>query len=102
MSRALVERCRVAKLTISDASRVVGVARSTLHRAIRAGRLSVDPDGHIDTAELLRAGYTLQRSTPQSAPGALQDATPRPSDALQATLPLETQVQTAVHQERDL
>src|SRR5712691_6459107 len=45
----------MAKLTISDAARVAGVARSTLHRAIRAGRLSVDPDGHIDTAELLRA-----------------------------------------------
>src|SRR5213592_4852395 len=74
----------MAKLTISDASRVAGVARSTLHRAIRAGRLSVDPDGHVDTAELLRAGYTLQRSTQQGAP------------------PAETQAQTAVHQERDL
>ena len=36
----------------SDASRVAGVARPTLPCAIRAGRLSVDPDGHIDTAEL--------------------------------------------------
>jgi hypothetical protein len=92
----------MAKLTISDASRVAGVARSTLHRAIRAGRLSIDPDGHVDTAELLRAGYTLQRSTQQSAPGALQDATPRSSGALQAILPLERQAQTVVHQERDL
>jgi hypothetical protein len=92
----------MAKLTISDASRIAGVARSTLHRAIRAGRLSVDPDGHIDTAELLRAGYTLQRSTQQSAPGALQDATPRSSDAQQASISLETQALPAVHQERDL
>jgi len=81
----------MAKLTISDASRVAGVARSTLHRAIRTGRLSVDPDGHVDTAELLRAGYTLQRSTQQSAPGALQDATPRSSDAQQGAPPAETQ-----------
>ena len=92
----------MAKLTISDASRVAGVARSTLHRAIRAGRLSVDPDGHVDTAELLRAGYTLQRSTQQAAPGALQDATPRSSDAQQGAPPAETQAQTVVHQERDL
>jgi hypothetical protein len=92
----------MAKLTVSDAARVAGVARSTLHRAIRAGRLSIDPDGHIDTAELLRTGYTLQRSAQQSAPGALQDATPRSSDALQAHVPLETQALTVVHQERDL
>jgi len=92
----------MAKLTISDASRVAGVARSTLHRAIRTGRLSVDPDGHVDTAELLRAGYTLQRSTQQPAPGALQDAPPRSSDAQQGAPPAETQAQTVVHQERDL
>src|SRR5258705_11473557 len=92
----------MAKLTISDAARVAGAARSPLHRAIRTGRLSVDPDGHIDTAELLRAGYTLQRSTQQSAPGALQDAPPRSSDALQAVTPTETQAMPAVHQERDL
>ena len=92
----------MAKLTISDASRVAGVARSTLHRAIRAGRLSVDPDGHIDTAELLRAGYTLHRRTQQPVPGALQDATPRSSDALQASIPPEPQALSTVHQERDL
>jgi hypothetical protein len=67
----------MAKLTISDAARVAGVARSTLHRAIHAGRLSVDPDGHLDTAELLRAGYTLQKHTQQGKTEALQDATPR-------------------------
>jgi hypothetical protein len=92
----------MAKLTISDAARVAGVARSTLHRAIRAGRLSVDPDGHVDTAELLRAGYTLQRSTLQISEGPLQDATPRSSDAQQGAIPSEKQALPAVHQERDL
>src|ERR1051326_4210504 len=92
----------MAKLTISDASRVAGVARSTLHRAIRAGRLMADADGRLDTAELLRAGYTLQRSTPQPRPGALQSATPRSSEALQASIPLEPQALSAVHQESDL
>jgi hypothetical protein len=92
----------MAKLTVSDASRVAGVARSTLHRAIRAGRLSADADGRLDTAELLRAGYTLQGDTQQSRPGALHDAPPRSSGALQASAPLEIQALTAVHQERDL
>src|SRR6266545_4080664 len=98
----LHERNGMAKLTINDAARVAGVARSTLHRAIKHGRLSVDPDGHIDTAELLRAGYTLQRSTQQPAPGVLQDATPRSSDALQGSIPAATQPLTAVQQKRDL
>jgi hypothetical protein len=92
----------MAKLTISDASRVAGVARSTLHRAIHAGRLSVDADGRIDTAELLRAGYTLQRRTQQAPTGALQDATLRTSDAQHPRSAVETQPLLVVQQERDL
>src|SRR5882672_3699751 len=92
----------MAKLTISDAARVAGVARSTLHRAIHAGRLSVDADGRLDTAELLRAGYTLQRSVQQEKSGALQDATPRVTDAHQPSAPAEIQSLLAVQQERDL
>jgi len=38
----------MAKLSITDASRVAGVARSTLYRAIRTGRLSADADGYLD------------------------------------------------------
>jgi hypothetical protein len=92
----------MAKLTISDAARVAGVARSTLHRAINNGRLSVDPDGHVDTAELLRAGYTLQRSTQQPQPEALQAATPRVSDAQQSRSSAAPVQMTALQQERDL
>jgi len=92
----------MAKLTVSDASRVAGVARSTLHRAIRAGRLSADADGRLDTAELLRAGFTLQGSTLHPRPGALQDATPRSSAALHPHVPQETQAVSAMQQERDL
>src|SRR5262249_3779980 len=92
----------MAKLTTSDAARVAGVARSTLHRAIHAGRLSVDADGRVDTAELLRAGYTLQRSTQQVKAGALQDATSRISDAPQSRSPVEIQPLLAVQQERDM
>jgi hypothetical protein len=92
----------MAKLSVSAASRVAGVARSTLHRAIRAGRLSADADGRLDTTELLRAGYTLQRGVQQEKPGALQDATPRSSETLHPHGPQETQAASAVQQERDL
>jgi len=77
----------MAKLSISDAARACCVARSTLQRAINAGRLSLDPDHRIDTAELLRAGFTLHAARqPHEAPmryGALQDAAGRSSSARQ-------------------
>src|SRR5262245_22767102 len=92
----------MAKLSISDAARVAGVARSTLHRAIHAGRLSVDPDGHLDTAELLRAGYTLHVATQQQDATPLHDATPRNRSAQHPAPPAEPQALLAMQQERDL
>jgi len=71
----------MAKLTITEAARVAGVARSTLHRAINAGRISIDPEGHLDTAELLRAGNTLHVATQQVDATPLHDAPPRNSSA---------------------
>ena len=49
----------MAKLTISDASRACGVSRTTIQRAVKAGRLSLDAEHQVDTAELLRLGYKL-------------------------------------------
>jgi hypothetical protein len=92
----------MAKLSITDASRVAGVARSTLYRAIQKGRLSADPDGRIDTAELLRAGYTLQHSAQQTQGGALHDATPRNTDTQHPSAPADTQALQALQQERDM
>jgi hypothetical protein len=92
----------MAKLTLADAARVAGVARSTLYRAIQKGRLSADPDGRLDTAELLRAGYTLQRSAQQTKDGALHDAPPRNIDAQRSSAPAETQALHAMQQERDM
>ena len=92
----------MAKLTIADASRVAGVARSTLYRAIQTGRLSTDADGHIDTAELLRAGYTLQRSAQQTTDVALHDATPRNTDAQHHASPVDIHTLRATQQERDM
>ena len=55
----------MAQLTISDAARVTGVSRVTLHRYIKAGKLSRTPDGLIDTTELLRIGLVLHSDTLQ-------------------------------------
>jgi hypothetical protein len=53
----------MAQLSITDAARVTGVSRVTLHRYIKAGKLSRSADGTIDTAELLRIGLVLQSDT---------------------------------------
>jgi hypothetical protein len=49
----------MAKLSKLHAAKVIGVSRQTLYAYIRSGRISADHDGTIDTAELLRAGFTL-------------------------------------------
>lgn len=67
----------MAKLTISDAARACRVARSTLQRAISAGRLSLDAAHQVDTAELLRAGYTLHAAQQPHNGATLQDAAER-------------------------
>ena len=50
----------MAKLSKVDAAKAAGVSRQTLYTYIKDNRLSVDADGLIDTAELLRAGFTLR------------------------------------------
>ena len=66
----------MAQLTISDAARVTGVSRVTLHRYIKAGKLSRTPDGLIDTAELLRIGLVLHPDTLQQPVTVQRPATP--------------------------
>lgn len=49
--------CNMAKISISEASRLTGKNRSTLHRHIKSGKLSTIMDGDvpaIDTSELAR------------------------------------------------
>jgi hypothetical protein len=79
----------MAKLSISDAARSCRVARSTLQRAINAGRLGLDPDHRIDTAELIRAGDTLHAARQEDGRrvlhGALQDAAPHSTNTRQDT-----------------
>jgi DNA-binding transcriptional MerR regulator len=52
----------MARLRISEAANVTGVSRVTLHRYIKTGRLSRNPDGTIDTAELQRIGLPLKHT----------------------------------------
>jgi hypothetical protein len=49
----------MAKLSKVDAAKAIGVSRQTLYAYLKSGRISVDPEGTIDTAELLRTGFTL-------------------------------------------
>ena len=93
----------MAKLTISDAARACRVARSTLQRAINAGRLSLDPDHRVDTAELIRAGYTLhaaqQDDDRRALHGALQDAAQRPAGTRQDAAVPRTLINSLIPQE---
>jgi small-conductance mechanosensitive channel len=73
----------MAKLTITEAAALTGKHRSTLYRAIEAGRLSCDPDGCLDTAELLRVGYTLQAVPEPPHATAQRDATQQLRDTAQ-------------------
>ncbi len=103
----------MAKLTISDAARACRVARSTLQRAVNAGRLSLDADHRVDTAELLRAGYTLHAArhdaTRRVQEEALQDAAARSTPPRQtAASPSQGELElmkrelALVERERDL
>ena len=56
----------MARITLTAASRITGAARSTVYRAIHEGRLTREPAGPVDTAELLRAGCALQRATSEA------------------------------------
>lgn len=68
----------MAIISINEAARKTGAARSTIQRAIKNGRLSLttQPDGTkgIDTSELFRVFGDKPRDTPQDPP-ALRDET---------------------------
>src|SRR5262249_45268021 len=77
----VAEAGRMAKLTLSDAARACGVARTTIQRAVRTGRVSLDAEHQVDTAELLRAGYqldaaVLHAASPHVTAPAQQNAAP--------------------------
>ena len=73
-------------LNLAKAAKAANVARSTLYRAIRQGRLSAVPHPSggrgVDTAELIRVFGPLQGATEQ----AQQDATDQNVALLQARI----------------
>jgi hypothetical protein len=72
----------MAKLSISEASRVAGVSRVTLHRYIKAGKLRQQTDGKVDSADLTTAGFVLH---PETLHSPIADATPATPHVTPAT-----------------
>jgi Recombinase len=58
----------MAYLTIAAAARHCGVARRTLQRAIKAGRLALTPDHHVTLEALSQAGYAPATATLRQDP----------------------------------
>ena len=54
----------MAKLTLSEAVRACNVARTTIQRAVKTGRISLDAEHRVDTAERFRMGYHLDAAGP--------------------------------------
>jgi hypothetical protein len=102
----------MAKLTLSEAARACNVARTTIQRAVKTGRLSLDAEHRIDTAELLRVGYqldaaVLHAASQQSPMQTQQNAAPQRSTTQQQgvaaqEIPLLRQERDALQRERDL
>ena len=63
------------KLSKADAAKTIGVSRQTLYTYIKNSRISVDPEGTIDTSELLRAGFTLRQDGQQEEVNTEHDIT---------------------------
>jgi hypothetical protein len=88
----------LAKLSKAAAAKCIGVTRATLYRYISQGRVSVDPEGTIDTAELLRAGFKLYTDSVSAGVSAIHDETAENTVEL-ARL---TERLSAVEREREL
>jgi hypothetical protein len=88
------------QLTISAAARRCGVPRSTLQRAIRAGRLSLDAQHCVNTEDLERLGYLHAPGAQQRPHADAPPTTPR-TDATPELVPLlrsmHTLLQRLVH-----
>lgn len=80
----------MAKHSISEAAKLTGKARSTLHRHLKDGKISkeIDADGQpvIDTAELVRVYGLLQGQDSSRTVSIDQHATPQKDNPLQAKI----------------
>lgn len=82
----------MAQITISEASRLTGKARSTLHRHIQQGKLSKEKDAQgnpvVDIAELERVYGPLSHGNMKQTEAMRQPATPE-NDSQNNMLQLE-------------
>src|ERR1043166_7243580 len=85
----------MAKLPLSEAARACKVARTTIQRAVKTGRLALDAEHRVDTAELLRVGYEVDAAVLHAAPPHPTSQTPQNAATLRST----TQQDDAAHQE---
>ena len=95
----------MAKLSKIDAAKAIGVSRQTLYNYLKDGRVSVDPDGLIDTTELLRAGFSLHRLDSQTDEHIGHELTPSLEDTQPDLTPSNEQVAlliSTLQRERDL
>ena len=95
----------MAKLSKIDAAKAIGVSRQTLYNYLKDGRLSVDADGLIDTADLLRAGFSLHRLDSQTEEHVGHELTPSSEDTRPDVTRTDEQVAlliSTLQRERDL
>ncbi|WP_272670035.1 DNA-binding protein [Providencia sp. PROV178] len=102
----------MALVSISEAARLTGKARSTLHKYIKQGKLSTTTDQNtgkknIETSELIRVfGKISNLSTTASdsvtSVSKLQPETPNDTQSLQAKLQLLEQENTHLKAEKEL
>src|SRR3989442_10398538 len=87
----------MATLTLSEAARACNGARTTMQRAIKTGRLSLDAAHRVDTAELLRVSYQLAAAVLPAAAQQVRSRTQQPMNSR-----LLRQEREALQRERDL
>lgn len=87
----------MAKHSISEASKLTGKARSTLHRHLKIGKLSkevnADEQPVIDTAELVRVYGPLQGQDSSATASIDQRAAPERDSPLQAKIEVMREAQ---------
>lgn len=102
----------MALVSISEAARLTGKARSTLHKYIKQGKLSTTTDQNtgnksIETSELIRVFGKISNSTTTDSDGVtnvskLQQETPNTTQSLQIKLQLLEQENAHLKAEKEL
>ncbi|HGN0185269.1 TPA: DNA-binding protein [Proteus mirabilis] len=102
----------MALVSISEAARLTGKARSTLHKYIKQGKLSTTTDQNtgsksIETSELIRVFGKISNSPTTDSDGVtnlskLQQETPNTTQSLQIKLQLLEQENAHLKAEKEL